>query len=177
MSSPDCPRCGANESAGGYYTCGHCGKEWHAEDTPGPDFEGFARQIARLMLWHESELFKEQVAGGADPEAAQTDLDYLTSQDEALQSLIHKARKLCGMTPAPEQDAKPGENTQDEWDNSQAYKEGWGVFDTNRGPYIQRDDELRVFEFDEDAVAFVKGKAKEGSAYHIRALEIAEAAA
>ena len=50
----------------------------------------FAEQVARLTL------FTETLDADEDPDAAQTDLDWLIAQDETLETLIHDARKLCG---------------------------------------------------------------------------------
>lgn len=66
------------------------------------------------------------------------------------------------------------------FDNTQAYTEGWALFDDGE---IQRLDEPSatgieglpddpMFESDTQAVNFVMGKAREGSEYHRQALEL-----
>jgi hypothetical protein len=67
------------------------------------------------------------------------------------------------------------------FDNAQAYKEGWGLFCTDKGCEILKlDDPKSVdetypenspFPSDRDAFQFVVNKACEGSAYHRRALD------
>lgn len=53
-----------------------------------------------------------------------------------------------------------------------AYDEGWNLFDSNCGREIQRDDERKLFASDEEALAFVAGRAWSGAQHAIRALEI-----
>jgi len=63
------------------------------------------------------------------------------------------------------------------FDNTQAYAEGWGLFN---GCEIQKLDEGRIpcgdetgdypFESDDHAIAYVRRKAGEGSPYHQQAL-------
>lgn len=66
-----------------------------------------------------------------------------------------------------------------DFDNTQAMREGWCISDCgsyhdtlgNPRPYqLQRLDELEVFDGDQEAWAFVKQKANEGSEYHKSAL-------
>jgi hypothetical protein len=68
----------------------------HSQSHPfSTDLLAFAAKIARLTLFAES----DNVTGrpeGTDPKAVQTDLDWLTAQDEALESLIREARTLTG---------------------------------------------------------------------------------
>ncbi|MGO9474456.1 MAG: hypothetical protein ACLPWS_13805 [Rhodomicrobium sp.] len=68
--------------------------------SPSKDLYAFAAQIARLTLFSESDY----VAGrpeGADPEAVQADSDWLTAQDQALESLIREARRLTQIESRP----------------------------------------------------------------------------
>lgn len=61
-----------------------------------------------------------------------------------------------------------------EFDNSQAEKEGWGIFVLSPGDtsfQLQKCDDTSVFEDDADAWEFVVCKAEGGSAYHRAALE------
>lgn len=62
-----------------------------------------------------------------------------------------------------------------EFDNGQAYMEGWSIFEcwgSDNGPFqLQRVDELEEFPSDDEAWTFVIGKAREGSAYHKGALD------
>jgi hypothetical protein len=63
-------------------------------------------------------------------------------------------------------------------EHKSARKEGWGLFDAEQMGIplqIQRQDDLGVFETDDDAVKFVKSKAEEGSELHKKALEILKA--
>ncbi len=64
-----------------------------------PELLAFPRKIARLTLFEESELFKEQVASAIRANRSR----WLTAQNETLESLILKARKLSGVrnSPAP----------------------------------------------------------------------------
>jgi hypothetical protein len=50
--------------------------------------------------------------------------------------------------------------------------EGWALFNVETRPEIQRDDEADVFASDEDAIAFVADRAKDGSDPHLRALAL-----
>jgi hypothetical protein len=66
----------------------------HSQSHPfGPDLLAFAAKIARLTLFAESDYVTGRPEG-TDPEAVQTDLDWLTAQDETLESLIREARAL-----------------------------------------------------------------------------------
>lgn len=62
-----------------------------------------------------------------------------------------------------------------EFDNAQAGKEGWGVFEclgSENGDFqICRCDEEEVFPTDDEAWAHVVARAHEGSAYHRAALD------
>jgi len=73
----------------------------HSQSQPfGADLLAFAEKIARLTLFAESDAVTGR-AEGADPEAVQTDLDWLTAQDETLESLIREARALTGIENHP----------------------------------------------------------------------------
>ena len=63
--------------------------------SPSEDLHAFAAQIARLTLFAESDYVTGRPEG-TDPEAVQTDLDWLIAQDETLESLIRQARALTG---------------------------------------------------------------------------------
>ncbi len=68
----------------------------HSQSHPfSTDLLAFARKIARLTLFTESDYVTGRPEG-ADPNAVQTDLDWLTAQDETLESLIREARALTG---------------------------------------------------------------------------------
>lgn len=62
-----------------------------------------------------------------------------------------------------------------DFDNTQAFEEGWGIFDCegseNDQWQLQKSDEDAVFASDEDAWLFVVDHAIAGSAYHIAALD------
>jgi rubrerythrin len=58
------------------------------------------------------------------------------------------------------------------FDNTQAAGEGWGLFNRDENPEIQRIDEDKVFADDAAAIAFVRQKADEGSAYHKTAISL-----
>lgn len=69
------------------------------------------------------------------------------------------------------------------FDNTQAYREGWGLFYTDRNTFriLVLDDpqsihesypKKAVFRFDEDAIDFVKYAASQGSRYHKKALKL-----
>jgi hypothetical protein len=62
-----------------------------------------------------------------------------------------------------------------EFDNAQAGKEGWGIFDCEgsaNGPWqLQKEDIQDVFATDCDAWQHVVACADAGSAYHLAALE------
>ncbi len=62
----------------------------------------FIQKVARLTLWMESDYVTGRPEG-TDPEAVQTDLDWLTAQDDTLESLIREARALTrtGTDPPP----------------------------------------------------------------------------
>jgi hypothetical protein len=53
-----------------------------------------------------------------------------------------------------------------------AQSEGWGLFIVEDRLWLQRDDETRVFPDDEQALAFVREKARTGSPLHRLALEL-----
>ena len=55
-------------------------------------------------------------------------------------------------------------------DHRAAQKEGWDLFETERGDDIQKDDDKGVFPYDADACHFVVKKALTGSKLHIKAL-------
>jgi hypothetical protein len=62
------------------------------------------------------------------------------------------------------------------FDNTQAEKEGWAIFDcagtSENGRWqLQRDDESEVFTDDAEAWRFVNHMAETGSQYHQEALE------
>jgi hypothetical protein len=61
-----------------------------------------------------------------------------------------------------------------EWtdqDQLTALAQGWGVFNnSDHGTQIERRDETMQFDSDEDALAFVEAKAREGFGLHRRAL-------
>jgi hypothetical protein len=65
------------------------------------------------------------------------------------------------------------------FDETQALTEGWSIFEcwgSDNGPFqLQRVDEDEVFTRDDEAWAFVVGKAREGSAYHKAALDFLRA--
>lgn len=65
--------------------------------------------------------------------------------------------------------------TQPEFSNTQAHKEGWGIFHTpgfKDGDWqLQKLDEANVFEDDAAAWEFVYGKFRERSPYHRMALQ------
>jgi hypothetical protein len=60
------------------------------------------------------------------------------------------------------------------FDNAQAVKEGWSIFDcdgSDNGRWqLQRCDEQEIFVTDVAAWVFVRAKAAEGSPYHIMAM-------
>lgn len=64
------------------------------------------------------------------------------------------------------------------WTNrysGKACEEGWGIFSRGGefGPFeIERDDEMGVFEFDDDALAHVVREAERGSQWHYEALVV-----
>jgi hypothetical protein len=58
------------------------------------------------------------------------------------------------------------------FNNDRAEAEGWGVFLTDRGFEIQRDDERRLFADDDEAIEHVWTQARVGSEYHQAALDI-----
>jgi hypothetical protein len=62
----------------------------------------------------------------------------------------------------------------DNADHERAAKEGWGLFEPDRAPWveIQRDDDQGLFESDEAAVAHVINEQEGGSDMHFRALAI-----
>ncbi len=60
----------------------------------------FVKQIARLTLFAESDYVTGRPER-TDPEAVQADLDWLTAQDETLESLIREARALTGSANHP----------------------------------------------------------------------------
>jgi hypothetical protein len=68
----------------------------HSQSHPfSTDLLAFAAKIARLTLFAES----HNVTGrpeATDPESVQKDPDWLTAQDETLESLIREARTLTG---------------------------------------------------------------------------------
>jgi hypothetical protein len=73
----------------------------HSQSHPfSTDLLAFAEKIARLTLFAESDAVTDR-AEGADPEAVQTDLDWLTAQDETLENLIREARALTGIENHP----------------------------------------------------------------------------
>jgi hypothetical protein len=73
----------------------------HSQSHPfSTDLLAFAQSIARLTLFTESDYVTGHPEG-TDPEAVQTDLDWLTAQDDALESLIREARRLTGNQPPP----------------------------------------------------------------------------
>lgn len=59
-------------------------------------------------------------------------------------------------------------------DNEQAFSEGWGIFSSRGSSHgdwtLQRLDEAATFPDDPTAWAFVRDRAREGSAYHRRAV-------
>lgn len=58
-----------------------------------------------------------------------------------------------------------------EFDNTQAMKEGWALFEVDGRYQLQRDDEADVFASDADAHIHVALQAHNGSAYHREAME------
>ncbi|MBI6883053.1 hypothetical protein [Pseudomonas putida] len=54
------------------------------------------------------------------------------------------------------------------------FDEGWALFDVDGSGLmeIQRDDELDVFETDDDAIAHVLARSEQGSLSHRRALAL-----
>jgi hypothetical protein len=62
-----------------------------------------------------------------------------------------------------------------DFDNNQAVTEGWYIADcdgSDNGPYqIQKLDDENVFSKDDEAWDHVVAKAREGSAYHLSAIE------
>ena len=61
----------------------------------------------------------------------------------------------------------PRRNICGDFDNTQAFQEGWALF--NDGD-IQRLDEAEIFQSDIEAVRFIASQAFSGSAYHQSAL-------
>lgn len=59
-----------------------------------------------------------------------------------------------------------------DWDNSQAFSEGWGVFTVDGRFQIQRSDERGYFTTDAMAIIHVALRAHDGSSYHLQALEM-----
>lgn len=55
------------------------------------------------------------------------------------------------------------------FDNTQAFAEGWALFNDGE---LQRLDEAEVFANDAAAIAYVSGRAIEGSAYHRKAIRL-----
>jgi len=53
-----------------------------------------------------------------------------------------------------------------------AVREGWNMFDSAYGREVQRDDERKLFASDDEALAFVAGRAWSGAQHARRALEI-----
>lgn len=69
----------------------------HSASPPASDrLLSFVQNIARLTLFAESDYVTDRPEG-TDPEAVQTDLDWLIAQDETLESLIREARALTGI--------------------------------------------------------------------------------
>ncbi|MGO9546848.1 MAG: hypothetical protein ACLPPF_18885 [Rhodomicrobium sp.] len=76
----------------------------HSESIPLSDaLRAFTTKIAHLALFAESDYVNKR-PDGADPEAVQTDLNWLTAQHEALESLIREARDLIGFQNHPTPD-------------------------------------------------------------------------
>jgi len=68
----------------------------HSASLPSSDrLLSFVQNIARFTLFAESDYVTDRPEG-TDPEAVQTDLDWLIAQDETLESLIRQARALTG---------------------------------------------------------------------------------
>lgn len=55
-----------------------------------------------------------------------------------------------------------------------ATSEGWGVFECEDDFQLQKIDEMETFKTDEDAHAFVKSKANEGSPLHLKVKQFLE---
>jgi hypothetical protein len=65
-----------------------------------------------------------------------------------------------------------------EFDNDQAFREGWGIFEChgsdNGNWQLQKDDEYNLFDSDPSAWIFVVASANSGSEYHKQALNFLE---
>lgn len=57
-------------------------------------------------------------------------------------------------------------------DDDITYNEGWGLFNIESDPVIQKDDDLGVFASDDDAIDYVTKWARAGSLVHARALQL-----
>lgn len=66
---------------------------------------------------------------------------------------------------------KQGDRFSD-WQEGQAVEEGWAIFVSHEGLRLERIDELEVFDCDPAAWQYVVNRAKAGSKYHQKALEI-----
>ena len=58
------------------------------------------------------------------------------------------------------------------WDNTQAFAEGWGLFDLDDTLSIEKLDESDRFKSDDDARNYVLWQALHGSRYHLEAMEL-----
>jgi len=94
---------------------------------------------------------------------------------DTLNRLIQEARKICGQPEMSNDERIDG--LPPDFDGKQCLAEGWQLTwsDSRDSWEIQKDDNRPTFESDEAAVAFVWHRARAGSAYHAKALEIVNA--